>query len=349
MTGWITTIPSSAASDLTVQHYASTFGWDTNQSVQQNYASGSLLDQEVYQGNSSSGPLLQEIQNIYAGYNWWDGSSTYNSCNGNYSGIYTPCEVMLLSSRTTQYEGTGSGNSSAPWVEHDYTYDDYHPGSGLGDYECPGEQEQGSYHNLCQDAVAGTNLPNFANYHDTQGNTAFDVTHTWTYQNNNTTVNGWVYYDVNKAVSSQITDSQGNIFDCQSFAYDQNANAGVPSPAAGYVTTTNWYHQSACTPGNFGTPAITTYAGYDNDGNQLMSVDGVGTAHSSFYGSSGKSGMNGCTLSGTPPIYNTAWSAGTYTSCTTYDGTSDLPTSTTNAFGQTTHTSSDATQHTGRQ
>ncbi len=261
---------TSPSGDLTVQHYASTFGWDTPQDDQQNYASGSLLDQEVYQGSSTT-TLLQETQNIDGGYNWWDGTSTWNSCNGDYNGIYTPCEVMVISSRSTQYDGSGSGNSSAPWLEHDYTYDDYEAGTGrgLGNYHLCDQTTSGSYHNLCTDAVAGTNLPNFSAYKDTQTNTAFDITHTWTYQTNDTSVNGWVYYDVNKAVSSQIDDSQGNIDDCQSFSYDQNANSGVPSPGAGLLTTTNWYHQSACTPGSFGTPTITTYAGYDNDGNQL--------------------------------------------------------------------------------
>jgi RHS repeat-associated protein len=76
-----------------------------------------------------------------------------------------------------------------------------------------------------------------------------------------------------------------------------------------------------------------------------MSVDGVGTAHPSFYGSSGISGKNGCTLSSAPALYAQAnWTAGAYTSCATYDGKSALPTNTTNAFGQTSSTSYDNTQ-----
>jgi RHS repeat-associated protein len=326
---------TSPSGDLTVQHYASTLGWGTQQSSQHNYTAGSLLDQEVYQGSQTSDPLLAEVQNIYAGFNEWNGVSTYNSCNGNYSGIYTPCEVFILSSRATQLEG----NSSGPWAEDDFTYDDYSTGGGPGDDLCPGENKYvGSYHNLCTETVEGSNLPNFSQYPQAY------LTKRWQYTTINETVSGWVYYDVNKVAHSEIDDTSGNINACQSFTYDQNEGSSVPSPAAGFLTTSSSYHASACTPPNYGTPAITTYAGYDLDGNQLMSVDGVGTANPTFYGSGGLKNQNGCTLSSAPAIYNTAWTAGAYTTCTAYDPASSLPTSVTNAFSQTTTTAYDATQ-----
>ncbi|HZU69775.1 MAG TPA: hypothetical protein VFA09_21060 [Ktedonobacteraceae bacterium] len=317
---------TSPSNDLTVQQYASTDGWGTQEGFPHNYTSGALDYQYVYQGNSSSGPLLQETENIYAGYPWWDNSNTANSCNGNYSGIYTPCEVMIISSRTTQYEGTSPSNPNAPWVEQDSTFDDYRNSSGLGDFHQ--SPALGSYHNLQQQTIAGPYLsPAYPSVY---------LTRKWTYQTNDTTIDGWVYYDVNKVAHSEIDDSVGDILACQSFSYDENAAQGVHTPAAGFLTTVNWYQQSACTSPNFGTPQLTTYAGYDTSGNQLMTVDAFGTAHASFYGSGGTSNKNGCTLSGAPAIYNTTWNAGTYTTCTIYDGTSNLPTSSTNAFGQTT-------------
>ncbi len=327
----------SPAGDLTVQHYAATDGPDTPEGNAHNYTSGSLEDQESYQGSSTGGPLLLETENLYAGYNDWNNTGTHNACHGSYPPTYVPCEVMLTSSRTYQDEGGSLG--SGPMVQRDYTYDDYTPTNGLGSYGCPpgNSQNDGShYNNLCQENTEGSNLPNYPNPF---------ISQLWTYQPTDTTVSGRVYYNVKLAAHSELDDSSGTIYDCQSFKYDQNRNSGVPTPAAGFLTTVNWYQQSACTPANFGTPQITTYAGYDLDGNQLMSVDGVATAHASFYGSGGISGKNGCTLSSAPAIYSQAnWTAGAYTTCTTYDSKSALPTSTTNAFGQTSSTGYDNTQ-----
>lgn len=169
---------------------------------------------------------------------------------------------MVTSSRTYQDEGGSLG--SGPMVQHDYTYDDYTTINGLGSYGCPlgnGQNDGSHYNNLCQENTEGSNLPNSPNPF---------VSQLWTYQPADTTVSGWVYYNVKLAAHSEIDDSSGNISDCQSFKYDQNRNSGVPTPAAGFLTTVNWYQQSACTPANFGTAQITTYAGYDLDGNQPL-------------------------------------------------------------------------------
>lgn len=115
----------SPAGELTVQTYASTDGWGQPESNAHDYTAGALNVEKIYQGASPSTPLLQETQNIYAGYKTLDGTQTDNSCNGSYSGVYPPCEVFLITSRTTEYDGTNS--SSAPWVEQDFTYDDYSP------------------------------------------------------------------------------------------------------------------------------------------------------------------------------------------------------------------------------
>jgi len=106
---------TSPAGDVTADSYASTEGWATLQGNSGNYTAGNLYEEDVYNGSNTSGVLLSKTVNTYAG------NGTTNACNGNYSGVYTPCEVMVTSSRTTQYEGTGSGNTNAPWVQHDYT------------------------------------------------------------------------------------------------------------------------------------------------------------------------------------------------------------------------------------
>src|SRR5205814_1576020 len=75
--------------------------------------------------------VLTKTVNLYSG----DGSSMTSSCDFSYTtSPYKPCEVLLISSTTTFYEQTGSGNTSAPSVTQTFTYDDYDAVNGLGDY-----------------------------------------------------------------------------------------------------------------------------------------------------------------------------------------------------------------------
>jgi hypothetical protein len=129
---------------------------------------------------------------------------------------------------------------------------------------------------------------------------------------------------VNKVTHSEIDDSGSHTWACQDTTYDEGVASGVPTPDAGWPTTVKAY--STC--GNSST-AITNYLGYDAYGNPVASVDGVGTANSSLYTSSG------CTLATAPVYQSGGWSRTRYTSCTIYDSYHAQPSSTTNALNQT--------------
>jgi len=60
------------------------------------------------------------------------------------SSPYAACDVMILSSKTTEFDETNSSNS--PWVEHDYTYDDYSVSGGFP--TCTGQQ-----HTFCRSHI----------------------------------------------------------------------------------------------------------------------------------------------------------------------------------------------------
>ncbi len=186
-----------------------------------------------------------------------------------------------------------------------YTYDDYSSSGGLSS----------GYHNLTQDAVT---LSTFSGTYATTYRT---------YTTQNTAGSGsFYYYDVDKVTQSKLVDSSSHAWQCQGITYDENAPSGTPIPAAGWPTTIQTYSSSNCTstPTN---PLTTTYTGYDQFGNPLVSVDGVATANSSLYSS------NGCTAS--PTIYSSHWGKSRYTACIAYDATyNTLPTTGTNALGQ---------------
>src|SRR5260370_14592625 len=176
-----------------------------------------LFQEDVYSGNSTSGPLLRETKNQYTG--------NPNTCDGSQSGIYPVCLVMVLNSTTTFLEGTGS--SSAPWVKTANSYDDYNNGLQAG------------YHNLIQQDITSSNAPK--------------LTKKWTYTTNDQTVSGTVYYTVNKVTHSEIDDSGGHIWACQDTTYDEGVHSGVPTPDAGWPTTVKAY--STC--GNSSTAITT--------------------------------------------------------------------------------------------
>ncbi len=297
---------TSPAGDLTTDYYASTEAWYTPNSNSGNYNSGQLYEEDIYKGNQvSDSALLRKTVNTHTG-----GTGYYNSCKSSSYFTYNPCEVMVVSSKTTLYEGTGSSNSNAPWVETDNTYDDYNSSSGLGS----------GYHNLTQQVISSSNAPT--------------LTKKWSYQTNDQTVNNVTYYHVDTPTHSEIDDSSGHVWQCQDLTYDEGVVSGVPAPAAGWVTTTKAYSNCA----NQSSTTLTSYAGYDVYGNTVEAVDPYAVANSSMYSS------NGCTLSTSPAYHSSSWSASHYTQCTTYDSYAAQPSSTSNAFSQSSSVSYDYTQ-----
>ena len=317
-TGFGTVLDISPAGDLTVQHYASTWGWDSSSADPRNYLAGKMVDEEVYQGQYiNDANLLTKTANSYGGQN-----STKAACasTSTYpSTLYQPCETVLLSSRTTTYEKTGSGNTNAPWVQKDYTYDDYTTGGGLGDYhQAPAT---GSYHNLQQVVTSGSNIPSRTQH--------------FTYYTTNTSSGGTTYYNVHSIAHIDLVDATSHMWKCEDATYDAGVAGGVPTPSAGWPTTDTGYTNCA----SQGTTAFKTYSGYDKYGNKVASVDAFGAANPSAYGSTG------CTLTTAPQFFPTsAWSASRYTDCSAYDPTSSLPTDSWNVLGQHESTAYDGTQ-----
>ncbi len=302
---------TSPAGDLSVGYYYTSEGWYTPWSDYQNYEGGTLYQQEQYSGNSyNAANLLARTTETYA--------NNSNACRST-SGTFPACEVVLLSTQTSDYELTN--NSSPPSLTTSYTYDDYTTSGGL--------KGSGVYHNLTQQTISGTNLLPASLY---------PLTEQWSYTPNDQTTSGspsWTYYTVNKPTHSELDDASGHSWQCTDITYDENS--GNSLPAAGWPTTVKLYTSANCTSPR-GSPKVTTYTGYDNLGNVVASVDGLGAANSSLY--SGK----GCTLSTAPAIFTTAWGLPRYTSCRVYDSYEAQPTKLTNAFGQSSTISYDYTQ-----
>ncbi len=327
----------SPANDLTVGQYYSTEGWWTPEGDAPNYNAGGLYQQDSYQGaNPTASADLARTANTYTGI------SDTNSCFGQVDLTYVPCLVMVESSTTTLYNGSGSGTSSAPSLTTSSTYDDYTPGSGLGDYHSCEPSGSDSYHNLCSQSLAGNYLPH------PQGNSAY-LTEKYTYAIDDSGYpgSGWIYYNVNKVAHSEIADPNNNnySYDCTAYRYDEGVNGGPSGglPGAGEVTTTTTYTSANCPA--LALPLTTAYQGYDVYGNPVATVDAVGVANPSFYGSSGIANKNGCTLATAPFTMSSAWGKSNYTTCTVYDSTSNaLPTTTTNAFQQSSTIGYDAQQ-----
>ncbi|HVB25333.1 MAG TPA: RHS repeat-associated core domain-containing protein, partial [Ktedonobacteraceae bacterium] len=283
--------------------YFSTEGWATGSGNSGNFDAGQMYQQDMYSGNST-GTLLQETTTTYAGNN-----STPSPCDGSLNITYVPCLIAPITTKTSDVEG--GSLSSAPWVETDYTYDDYSLSTGLGN----------GYHNLESEKMTSSNGP--------------PMQKQWTY----TTTDTSSYYTVNKVTHSEVDslNSSGtvtHVWQCKDLVYDEGAAPGTPTPVAGMATTITTY--SDCS--NPSQSAITTYAGYDAYGNVVATVDGVGAANSNLYTN------NGCTP-GTAPVYlSSNWTAGRFTACTAYDSFSAQPTTITNAFGQSSTTTYDQTQ-----
>ncbi len=236
------------------------------------------------------------------------------------STTYTPCEVVLLSTRSTQYEGTAIGTSNAPWVEQDYTYDDYTTTGGLA---VPNTTFT-AYHNLTQEVITSSN--------------AQTVTEKWTYTPQESLGSSWSYYDVNKVTHSEVDDSTGHIWLCQNTTYDEGAPAGVPLPDAGWPTTVKAYSNCGAQSGG-----VTSYLGYDAFGNLVATVDPLAKAQSSLYSSNGCTVSSGA-LAAAPSIFTGNWSQSSYTSCTLYDSNHVLPVQSTDASGYFSTVTYDPTQ-----
>jgi RHS repeat-associated protein len=318
----------SPAGDLTVDNYYSTDGWDTPSTYPNNVYAGDLTHQDVYQGNGSSAVHLSETINSYGGA---DNSGTAMPCDTAVSGPYIPCEAIVYQSTTTTYEGSNASNP--PTETTSYYYDDYNPQPSQP--QSSWALNLSGYHNLLEQITTGTNT--------NENSASATLSKIWTYTTTDSGYNQptWYTYDVNKVAHSEIDDSASpaHKWDCTAYTYDEGS--GSTTPLAGWTTTVNTYTNAGCNPppGTYGTPMTTTYTGYDVYGNTVATVDGVGAANQSFYGSNGKPHYNGCTLSTAPSIMSGAWTAGAYTTCTNYDSTYNaLPLTTTNAFGQSAQT-----------
>lgn len=156
---------TSMAGDVTADYYFSTEAWYTPQTDGPNYSSGSLYQEDAYWGNQlTDRHILRHTTNQYLGTQ----GGSINSCNTALNATYTPCEVVLTSSKTLYAEDAGTSNANAPWVEHDYTYDDI---NAQGLVTTPPD-----YHNVLQEVISSKDAPT--------------ITKKWTYQTNDQTAGG---------------------------------------------------------------------------------------------------------------------------------------------------------------
>ncbi len=301
---------TSPAGNLTASYYYSAEGWGTDGFDALNYNEGQIYQQDVYAGNQvSDSALLSRTINTYTGFN-----GLANACNTQSGTAYPICNPLMISSRVTTYDGTGSANSAAPWVQTNSTYDDYDPSKGL--------VLTGAYHNLLSSTVYSSNAPK------TTAKSSYVTT------NQAAGVNNDIYYNVTAVSHRELDDSTGHVWDCQDTTYDENSSPDYPTVAAGWPTTQTAY--SNCS--NQSQTALKSYTGYDAYGNVVATVDSFGASNSNLYSNTG------CKLS-TPPAYiANAWTAGSYTGCTVYDSYNTQPVQTQNVLGQQTTTSYDYTQ-----
>ncbi len=331
--GFAELFKTSPAGDLTVSFYFSTEGWNKPATDPQDYNGGQLQLQEIYQGgNQDSTKLLSQTLNIYPGPYPQNGDSPQVlTANGlpcytpSGSSPYAACDVMVLTSTTTEYDETNSSNVNAPWVQYQYTYDDYDSTPNAGGLKS-------GYHNLTQEVILGANLPNAS------PNLIYPVTKKWSYAINDSGAGGtgWIYYNVDHINHSEIDDASGHAWGCQYTTYDEGDSNN--RPGAGLPTSVNTYTSSNCASQT--SPLTTIYQMYDAFGNTVATVDANGAATPTLYNSTG------CTTTSIIEIKNSAWSKGKYTSCANYNSGHyyALPTKTINALSQSTSSTYDATQ-----
>lgn len=297
---------TSPAKNLKADYYYTTEGWGTYASDAANYNSGQLYQSDIYQGSQMlDSALLTRSTNTLTGEG---GNAT--SCNTGQEKLYSPCLEATISSRTTDYEGTGTSNANAPWVQTDSTYDDYSPTGGLN-------TSSTVYHELLTQTTSSSNAP-------TQ-------TKKMSYQVNDQTKDSVTYYHM-APTHIELDDSSGHVWQCQDTVYDEGSS--LPAPSGGFATSTTSYSNCA----DQAHTAMKSYTAYDAYGNVVATVDAFGTATSAAYQS------NGCQLANAPVDLSTAWAAGRYTSCSTYDSNGVLKLSSSNVYNQSTATTYDNTQ-----
>ncbi|MGB8346061.1 MAG: RHS repeat-associated core domain-containing protein, partial [Ktedonobacteraceae bacterium] len=322
--GFATVFITDPAGNLTVDYYDSTNGWNHPETDAANYNSGELYEEDVYNGTwatpaaqiSSTQTNYPQDDHFPTGFPNPATGSACMSSNLPSGTVYIPCESMPINTQTITYNGNTS--LTAPSVTTADTFDDYDNTNGL--------QLGGNYHNLKQEQVTASNT----------SSTVTPLTETLSYTPNDQTINGWVYYTVDKVAQSSLTDGSGHVWACQKLIYDEGSSAPA-TPAQGLLTTETSYSDCSNKSGT----AINTYAAYDATGNLTATVDGVAAANYGFY-----TGGSGCPLPVYPMAYGGGWSPVyyQYVTCTTYDATNSLPESVTNAFNQATIMSYDSTQ-----
>ncbi len=319
--GFAVVFITDPAGNLTVDNYYSTDGWGHPESDFPNYNSGQIYEEDVYNGNwATLSAWISDTQTIYAG----DPSLNpppSNACMPAAdlgSTTYIPCKSMPYTITDTEYNGTMYVTPSS--VQIAYTYDDYTSSGGL-------QMGHGNYHNLTQEIITPSNTPS----------TVTPLTKTWSYAINDQSINGWVYYTVDKVKQSSLTDASNTVWDCQDISYDEEIGTTPPTPSAGLPTTFKTY--SDCK--NKSASVIKQYAAYDFYGNLLATVDGVGVM-SQLYNTEGV----GCQENNQPPITGGDWSSVYYgyTTCTAYDANNAQPVSYTNALSQQSTVAYDPTQ-----
>lgn len=303
--GFATVYITTAAGNLTSDHYYTTRGRFTPGVKSGNYNTGQVYEEDIYQGNQENdSALLKQTLNTYAG------EGPHNACRSDLDQIFGACERILVTSKTIFYEGTGTSNTNAPWVQTDNYYDDYTNSGGL-------TSTSGVYHNLTETDISSSNAPT--------------VIKKFRYLITDETDNGITYYNVKQVARSEIDDSSGHVWQCSKTFYDEGRPGGVPAPAAGWPTTQFSY--SDCS--NQTQSVLKSYTGYDLYGNAVATVDAFGVANPGIYANSG------CTLQTAPAYMVSGWTAGHYTTCTTYDQYQAQPVSTQNALAQLTSISYD--------
>ena len=174
----------------------------------QNFLGSMLWREEVYRGTSYTPTALLTRTNT-------DYATLSNACRST-TVTYPASEQVVLDTLSTDFEGSNS--SSAPTVQHPYTYDDYAVQYGL-----PG----GGYHNVLSDSMTSSN-----------GQAPYKL---WTYSPNDQTVGTWISSTVNTVSHSEIDDSSSHIWQCQDITYDEGAPSGAKTPSEGLATTIKTY------------------------------------------------------------------------------------------------------------
>lgn len=205
--GFNAVVARSSDWNTTVSLYESTLGPGSAQSDGRNFNAGQLYEQDVYWGTAFDATRL--LRSTTVDYPGIPGTifASINACDSVQDATYTPCLVVPLRSSNALYElQTGT----APSTQIAYTYDDL---SQTSNYNPTG------YHNLLKTVTSSSNAPT--------------ITQQWTYQINDSSQNGEVYYTVDAVASSQIIDANNHVWQCQNFTYDEGGTIGSADAGGG--------------------------------------------------------------------------------------------------------------------